>query len=811
MLRLLCAIFLSWLLFEMPAGVGQAQEPDPVRARVSAATPLDLVADEVSYDEERDVFEAIGSVRVDQPGGRSLTADWLVFNATTRIGVAVGNVVIRDGDDLVQANTATVNLDTLVSMATDASLDVARPGFAVEGDTIQRTGVNTYRVKKGIFTTCRCTAPGDDRPWQIEAERTDVRVGGYAVARNVKFRALGVPLFYVPWFLFPVKTERQTGFLAPGFSEGSRNGTEIEIPFFWALKDNTNLLLRPTYLSKRGFKNALDFEYVFGEEGSGHGTFAALPGDDQVDRLDPDTPFSDNRWAYRLRHDQPLGDGIRFGADVNAASDNQYVVDFEDFPGELRSSRFLESSAWASYGRGAVYAGAEVSYKDDLQSPNNLDRDDFLLQRLPDVRLSLLQRPLAGLPLRGGLDLRYTYFHQDADKTALRGNTPIRGLFFDTGPDGLFDRDEPNAAGIATVNDEHSDNLLGGELDGVFQEGELLADDGHRLDLYPRVTLPLRFGAIETLSEVGFRETFYSPERASSERRELWSGRLDTRARFGRALSLGGRDVFHLVEPGATFVALSAPGQDSNPLFIPGSGVGLRRLIDADPRFLVRDPGDRVPDARFLQFGVRNRFFGLSSEDPVSGDRSRPGLIATARLSAGYDFLDGQMTDVFLRASLYAWKNLSLGVDFGYDPKQTRLDEAGASVSWKGLQNHALTPSATPRHNEFSFSYRFIRDPGLPFEKFQRSEDLFEEFDSGLDRVNQFSLSGLLVATRRVDLLANGYLSIAETSTNAGNLSMVLHSTCGCWKLTGLYEHRIRPAQDRISIQIQLAGFGFME
>jgi hypothetical protein len=366
------------------------------------------------------------------------------------------------------------------------------------------------------------------------------------VARHATFRILNLPVLYAPWFVVPVKTERQTGFLIPHQSSDSRSGFGVEIPFFWAARDNVNVLLRPTYYSKRGFKGGAEFEYLLGETGFGSGGAAILPGDNEVEDGDPATPYSDNRWAYWLRQHQPLTDSVWFGTDVKRGSDNDYVVDFEDLPSRTRHARFLESSAWGGAAEGALYANAQLLHFDDLQSPENYDRDDFMLQRLPDVQLASLPRRLGPLPLWAGVGARYIYFYQKADRDTEAGRSAVNGQFFDTGPDGLFTGQEPNPAGFPDPNDNSMDdftNLAGSRLEenGFFEEGELLADHGHRLDLYPRLSLPLRFGIVETLSEVGFRETLYWASQGGVR------ARLDARA--GRESALHSPRISSPVTP----------------------------------------------------------------------------------------------------------------------------------------------------------------------------------------------------------------------------------------------------------------------
>ena len=93
------------LLLALLPSESAGQERDFVDGSLRDA-PFTLHADEVSYEPDRETYEAIGNVRVELEGGGRLSADWLVFNATTRVGVASGNVRIRDGEDTLVAEFA---------------------------------------------------------------------------------------------------------------------------------------------------------------------------------------------------------------------------------------------------------------------------------------------------------------------------------------------------------------------------------------------------------------------------------------------------------------------------------------------------------------------------------------------------------------------------------------------------------------------------------------------------------------------------------------------------------------------------------
>ena len=63
-----------------------------------------------------------------------------------------------------------------------------------------------------------------------------VKVGGYATAQNTTVEILGVPVVWLPWLIFPVKTERETGVLFPHFGLRGDAGLGAGLPLFWAAR-----------------------------------------------------------------------------------------------------------------------------------------------------------------------------------------------------------------------------------------------------------------------------------------------------------------------------------------------------------------------------------------------------------------------------------------------------------------------------------------------------------------------------------------------------------------------------------------------
>jgi len=161
---------------------------------------------------------------------------------------------------------------------------------------------------------------------------------------------------------------------------------------------------------------------------------------------------------------------ISSAVDSRFFSDNLYPFDFEEFS-TYRKDRFVESKAFVEkrFGpldRYALYGA--VLYADDLQNPDDQDRDDFLLQRMPQLHAS-------GVPTRlhpalgnlvGSFDADYTRFAALDAGSDVFGDTlfvdPVTGearpaivdgSFADVGIDAIPDGQERDSQGRVVRQD----------------------------------------------------------------------------------------------------------------------------------------------------------------------------------------------------------------------------------------------------------------------------------------------------------------------------------------------------------------------
>ena len=99
----------------------------------------------------------------------------------------------------------------------------------------RRPGAQHLPLREGRFTTCRCPEPASATRGCSGRRTADLEIGGYGTARNTTFDVLGVPVVWLPWMMYPLKTERQTGLLFPSLGRGASRASRVGQPFFWAV------------------------------------------------------------------------------------------------------------------------------------------------------------------------------------------------------------------------------------------------------------------------------------------------------------------------------------------------------------------------------------------------------------------------------------------------------------------------------------------------------------------------------------------------------------------------------------------------
>ena len=320
--------------------------------------PMYLEADRVRGYSERET-EAAGNVRA-RSRGQAFSADWLRFDHQYNEITAIGNVHFEQGAYVADGLRLRYGLDSERGVMENAqfalnpratgNLPIAgsagkAPAFTGRGsaERILFEGPGMFTAQQARFTTCE----PDNDGWQLRAKDLQIyQDKGVGVARNATVELEGKPVFYAPYFSFPLHQERKSGFLAPHYGSTSTSGFEVSIPYYWNIAPNYDLTLTPRPLSKRGLQIRSELRYLEPDfRGNIH--YEVLPNDRAT--------AHSTRQLFTLTHTHYLWNGWTGKVDLNKVSDSKY---FTDLSTSVTSTSQTFLSRQASLARGGNWGTA---------------------------------------------------------------------------------------------------------------------------------------------------------------------------------------------------------------------------------------------------------------------------------------------------------------------------------------------------------------------------------------------------------------------------------------------------------------------
>jgi LPS-assembly protein len=294
--------------------------------------PWHITADRIVSLAQDDLYLAEGMVVISR-AEETLMADRVVYNRRSGHVEAQGDVRLSSGDDILRCERGTFNLSDGTGYVSMGSLFLKTNHYYIRSKELWKTGPATYVVKGCRITTCDGASPD----WSITASEVKVTIEGYGTAKHAAFFVKRVPLLYFPYLIFPAKTKRQTGFLPPSIGYSDRNGMDFELPFFWAISQQTDATLYERYMAERGLRHGLEFRYITGPDSKGTFFYDTISDrKEQKDMFSEDdlsiSPYprtNRHRYWFRSRADQRLPFGIATRLDVDLVSDYDYLREFQ--------------------------------------------------------------------------------------------------------------------------------------------------------------------------------------------------------------------------------------------------------------------------------------------------------------------------------------------------------------------------------------------------------------------------------------------------------------------------------------------------
>jgi len=424
---------------DLAAQMNQDQVGDAIR---DPNIPWQLEADEINYDQSLDEYSASGNVMI-YKGNIKLLADFVRFDHHNMKAYAEGHVLLTSGEDILSGTSMEIDLQNQIGSVENGYLFLKENNFHLTGNRIRKTGAKTYTIDEASLTTC----DGENPDWKITGKKVKIKEDGEGTAWHATMWARKMPVMYSPFFYYPARKKRQTGFLFPEGGISDRWGIYYNQPFFWAINDSTDATFYGLYMNDRGLRPGVEYRYYLDDWSKGTWMLDGLDDrkiDDGIGDASKKWGFEDgdvdilrkNKDRYWLRgsHHQKMPWGVRAKLDIDLVSDQDYTREFkkgymgwnkskeffeevfnrdlDDYNDPIRTNQLNFNKTWPLYS-----LNAQLRYNLD-STIRNTHNPDVTLQQLPVIEFDGVKQRISTSPFFYNLNSQYVYYwSRDAERT----------------------------------------------------------------------------------------------------------------------------------------------------------------------------------------------------------------------------------------------------------------------------------------------------------------------------------------------------------------------------------------------------------
>ena len=340
------------------------------------------------YYEVGDSLLLQGQARVSYKGAQLEAAEIVFRRALDQVearaaldssGRVIGRPVLRQGDQTLRGERILYDLST--EQGTILKGKIHRDKGFYAGRLIQTRSSTEFHVHQGSYTTCEADHPHFD----FYSPRIKVIAGDMAVARPVYFRIKERRLLWIPFYVFSLRADRQSGILTPSFGQRGARQSEWELRnlgYYLAPNDYWDLSLAADLRQRSGWLGRARLNYAARYRFRGHVST-------QLENRQQGRTASRN-WRLEFRHSQELGRDASLRTNGTFQSNNSFAQD-NSTSLQDRLNRTLRSNL--SYTRRWRGSGNSLSLK--ASQTKNLDTETFSTI-LPELSLRKSRKPIWG-------------------------------------------------------------------------------------------------------------------------------------------------------------------------------------------------------------------------------------------------------------------------------------------------------------------------------------------------------------------------------------------------------------------------------
>jgi lipopolysaccharide assembly outer membrane protein LptD (OstA) len=336
---------------------------------------LDLVrysSDAISYYVARNRIVLSGAARVEYED-TVLNADEVVFDPDEQLLDASGSPDLREKSDRLVGESLEYDLERKTG-SINGGVTTFEEGLYY-GDRIVRESDGTLKVRGGTYTTCSNPEPH----YSLVSHRMKVYMDDKVVAKPVILYIGKIPVLALPFYVFPIRTERHSGFLLPQIELGlSQGGGRFirNFGYYFAPSDYWDTTAWADFYEETRWIVHAEARYKLRY---------VLSGSVQTSFMQQ-LLYDQRRWDLKLSHRQELGRVWTAGASGDFRSDATYASDSNQSIQES-VNRSLHSQVWMRGRWSSRSVGITLDRREDLDSGS-------ISELLPKLEVTATQQPI---------------------------------------------------------------------------------------------------------------------------------------------------------------------------------------------------------------------------------------------------------------------------------------------------------------------------------------------------------------------------------------------------------------------------------
>ncbi len=252
-----------------------------------------------------------------------------------------GTPVMIDGTETYEGWKIGYNFKSQKGLVTLGETEMDQSYY--HGEQIKKIDKDMMFISNGVFTSCDLDHPH----YFFFSPRMRVTIQDKIVAEPIYLYVADVPVFVLPFGVFPSQGGRRSGIIAPAYGDDANRGKYIShLGYYDAISDYTDLAVAGDWYPEGGWQALSNFRYAKRYDFSG-----ALTG--EYSRLligEPNDPGRTDQANYRvnLTHNQQFDPSTRLDVNFTFASANSYKTsnNYDDYLQQQIYSNATLSKSW---------------------------------------------------------------------------------------------------------------------------------------------------------------------------------------------------------------------------------------------------------------------------------------------------------------------------------------------------------------------------------------------------------------------------------------------------------------------------------